>query len=161
LPVFDRDADEIEYGYYHGYTLFDQTGLAPAYPFGFGLSYTSFSYGVLRLSEHEIGVGGKVTASIDVTNVGARSGAEVVQLYVGYVGSSVERHVKDLKGFARVQLEPGETQTVGIPVTAQSLAYYDVEGRGWVVEPIVYRVLVGPSSAAGDLQEARFRVVAR
>jgi beta-glucosidase len=94
-----------------------------------------------------------------VTNTGDRSGTEVVQLYVGYVGSAVERHVKDLKGFARVDLEPGETQTVHITVDARSLAYYDVESRDWIVEPIVYKVLVGSSSASGDLMEARFRIV--
>ena len=160
LPFFDRDADEIEYDYCHGYTLFDRTGARPAYPFGFGLSFTSFSYGALRLSEAEVRVDGEVTASIDVTNAGSRPGAEVVQLYVGYVGSAVERHVKDLKGFARVYLEPGETQTVRIPVPVRSLAYYDVESRRWVVEPIVYKVFVGPSSAPADLQEAQFRVVA-
>ena len=160
LPFFDRDADEIEYDYYHGYTLFDRTGARPAYPFGFGLSFTSFSYGALRLSEAEIGVDAEVTACIDVTNTGSRPGAEVVQLYIGYVGSAVERHIKDLKGFARVYLEPGETQTVRIPVPARSLAYYAVRSRGWVVEPIVYKVFVGPSSAPADLQEAQFRVVA-
>jgi beta-glucosidase len=71
----------------------------------------------------------------------------------------VERHVKDLKGFARVYLEPGETQTVRIPVQVRSLAYFDVESGGWLIEPIVYKVLVGPSSAPADLHEAQFRVL--
>jgi beta-glucosidase len=159
LPFFDPQASEIEYDYYHGYALFDHEAIVPAYPFGFGLSYTSFAYGDLSLSETEIGAGGKVVASVDVTNTGDRAGAEVVQLYAGYAGSAVERHVKDLKGFARVELEPGETRTVRIPLQAQSLAYYDVESRAWVVEPIAYRVFVGSSSAPEDLQQAQFRIV--
>jgi beta-glucosidase len=160
LPYFDRDADEIEYGYYHGYTLFDHASIEPAYPFGFGLSYTSFSYGELRLSETEIGADGEVTASVDVTNTGSLPGAEVVQLYVGYVGSAVERHIKDLRGFVRVYLKPGETQTAHISVKARSLAYYDVDRRAWIVEPIAYKLFVGPSSALADLLEAQFRIVA-
>jgi beta-glucosidase len=158
LPFFDPYADEIEYDYYHGYALFDQRGIKPAYPFGFGLSYTSFSYGQLQLSATEIATDGEILASVDVTNTGDRPGAEVVQLYVGYVDSAVERHVKDLKGFARVHLEPGETRRVRIPVRAQSLAYYDVGRKAWVVEPIAYKLLVGPSSAPEDLQEERFRI---
>jgi beta-glucosidase len=161
LPYFCRDADEIEYDFYHGYALFDREGVQPAFPFGFGLSYTSFAYGEPSLSEAEVGTDGEVTVSVDVTNTGDRAGVEVVQVYVGYVGSAVERHRKDLKGFRRVYLQPGETATVRIPLQIERLAYYDVERGAWVVEPIVYKALVGPSSAAADLQEVRFRVVAR
>lgn len=159
LPFFDPDADEIEYGYYHGYTLFDKEGTEPAFPFGFGLSYTSFTYGQVGLEETEIAPDGKTMVSVDVTNTGDHAGAEVVQVYTGYVGSAVERHAKDLRGFQRVYLEPGETRAVRIPLKARSLATYDVETGEWVVEPIVYKVLVGSSSSAADLQEVKLRVV--
>lgn len=159
LPFFDPEADEIEYDFYHGYTLCDKNGSQAAFPLGYGLSYTSFAYSNLRLSTTEISPDGELVASVDLRNTGDRAGAEVVQLYVGYVGSHVERHVKDLKGFQRVHLAPGESKTVRLPLRAQQLAYYDVAKSAWAVEPITYRVLVGSSSSAEDLQEARFRVM--
>jgi beta-glucosidase len=160
LPFFDPEADEIEYGFYHGYTLFDRSGSEAAFPFGFGLSYTSFACGEPRLSATEIGPEGELAVSVDVRNTGEQAGAEVVQMYVGYVDSQVERHVKDLRGFQSVHLQPGESKTVHIPLRAQQLVYYDVARSAWVVEPITYRVLVGSSSSAADLREARFHVVA-
>ncbi|HUW12063.1 MAG TPA: glycoside hydrolase family 3 C-terminal domain-containing protein [Anaerolineae bacterium] len=161
LPFFDPDADEIEYGFYHGYALMDKYGIEPAFPFGFGLSYTTFIHDNLSLSETTMGPDGELTVSLDVTNTGEVAGAEVVQLYVGYEGSQVERHVKDLKGFRRVFLQPGETGRVHIPLQAEQLAYYDSERSTWTVEPITYKVLVGSSSAATDLQGAEFQVIGR
>jgi len=161
LPFFDPDADEIEYGFYHGYTLMDRDSVEPAFPFGFGLSYTAFTHHNLSLSETTIGADGELTVSLEVTNTGEVAGAQVIQLYVGYEGSQVERHVKDLKGFRRIFLQPGETMRVHIPLKAEQLAYYDIESRAWTVEPITYKVLVGSSSAATDLQEAEFRIIER
>ncbi len=94
--------------------------------------------------------------SVEVTNTGAVAGEEVVQLYAGCDGSRVERPVKELKGFARVKLEPGEARRVTFDLPARSLAYYDEGAKGWVVEPAAYRVYVGPSSA--ELLQAPFRV---
>ena len=152
LPHFDNRARQIEYGFYHGYRKFDKEGLEPAFPFGFGLSYTSYQYGNLRLSEESIGQSGKLIVRVDVTNVGDRAGEEVVQLYVGYHGSKVDRSVKELKGFCRVALQPGETKTVTLELRAQDLAYYNMNTNAWEVEEIEYTAWVGPSSRPEDLQ---------
>ncbi|MFX1431348.1 MAG: glycoside hydrolase family 3 protein, partial [Promethearchaeota archaeon] len=87
LPFFDKNADEIEYGYYHGYTLFDKKGLEPAFPFGFGLSYTTFNYSNLQSNVKD----GKVIATVDVKNTGKVAGDEIVQLYIGFENSKVDR----------------------------------------------------------------------
>ncbi len=119
----------------------------PLYPFGFGLSYTTFAYSHLRLSADHLAPDGEITVSVDVTNTGDRAGDEVVQLYVKHLHSTVERPKKELKGFRRITLQPGETQTVTLPLKAESLAYWDADLGGWQVEADRVRVLVGASSA--------------
>ncbi len=158
LPFFDRHADAIEYGYYHGYRLLDRAGHEPAFAFGYGLSYTTFAYCNLRLDRDTLARDGALHISVDITNTGNRAGAEVAQLYVGYAGSQVDRAVKDLKGFVRVMLEAGETKTVTFTLRAEQLAYYDETQHGWAVEPIGYMALVGSSSRASDLLSAPFRI---
>ena len=159
LPFFDRKAKTIEYGFYHGYRLFDKEGLEPAFPFGFGLSYTEYEYSNLQLSERQIGKGGRNEVSFDVTNTGEMEGHEVVQLYVGYDGSKVDRPVKELKGFARLHLKPGETKTALIELRAEDLAFYNADAGTWEVEEIGYIVFVGPSSRQDDLKLSEtFRV---
>ena len=117
-----------------------------SWPFGFGLSYTSFRLDGLRLDRASVPRDGTVRARVDVTNTGARAGAEVVQLYVGFPGSAVDRPVRELHGFARVDLAPGETRTAVIEFPARDLATWD-EGRGgWHFEDLEYRVEVGTSS---------------
>ncbi|MFH1538997.1 MAG: glycoside hydrolase family 3 C-terminal domain-containing protein [bacterium] len=151
LVHFDKRARRIDYEYYHGYRHFDRDGLEPLFPFGFGLSYTKYEYGNLRLDSKETGKSGKVEASVDVTNSGDMGGEEVVQLYIGYKGSKVDRPIKELKGFGRVALEPGETKTLALEVKAEDLACYNTESGGWEVEKIEYVVHVGPSSRREDL----------
>ncbi len=158
LPFFDKNAKSIEYGYFHGYRLMDREGHEPTFPFGFGLSYTTFEYSDLRLDREEIGAAGKLKVSVDVSNTGDVAGEEVVQLYVGYEGSLVERPVKELKGFSRVHLEPGQTKRVVLPLAARQLAYYDERRGCWVTEPITCTVYVGPSSRADSLLSAQFAV---
>jgi beta-glucosidase len=158
LPFFDRHADAIEYGYYHGYRLLDRAGHEPAFAFGHGLSYTTFEYRNLRIDRDTIPRDGAVQVSVDITNTGDRAGDEVAQLYVGYEGTRVDRAVKDLKGFTRLHLQAGETKTAVFTLRADQVAYYAETQRGWVVEPIGYTVLVGPSSRAGDLLTSHFRV---
>ncbi len=158
LPYFGLDLSNIEYDYYHGYFKADKYKQRVSYPFGFGLSYTSFSYKNLRVSAAEMGVDGELTVLVDVTNTGERGGDEVVQLYIGYAGSAVERHVKDLKGFARVHLAPQQTKTVRLAVRAEDLAYYCVESKSWVTEKITYTAYVGSSSAQDDLLSANFQI---
>jgi beta-glucosidase len=128
---------------------------APLYPFGYGLSYTRFEYSNLRLSAAALPVDGQLALSLDVRNCGDRAGDEVVQLYVRYPDSKVARPVKDLRGFQRVTLEPGEAQAVTFTLDAGQLAYYG--GDGFVVEPGRVQVLVGSSSADIRLT-AEFRV---
>lgn len=151
LPFFDKKAKSIDYGYYHGYRHFDREGLEPEYAFGFGLSYTTFGYSDLKLSAKEIGRDGSLSVRATVTNTGDAAGEEVAQLYVGFNGSAVQRPVKELKGFARVSLEPQETVTVSMEVAAEDLAYYDISAGAWVVEEIEYEVLIGGSSRDDDL----------
>jgi beta-glucosidase len=122
-------------------------GGRPLYPFGHGLSYTTFRYAGLRISAPSIGAGDTVMVSVDVTNAGARAGDEVVQLYVAHPGSSVERPVKELKGFARVPLRPGETRAVHLPLPASELRYWDADADRWVLEPGRVEIQVGASSA--------------
>ncbi len=158
LPPLDRKALKATYGYYHGYRFMDKHGHAPRYPFGYGLSYTTFSHSNVKLDKNEIGTDGQLQISVDVTNTGKIAGDEVVQVYVGAQNSKVERHIKDLKRFKRISLKPGDQKTLSFTLPAQELAYYDVSQSSWVVEPLTYKVYVGSSSKAKDLIEAQFNV---
>jgi len=118
----------------------------PLYSFGYGLSYTRFTYSPVTLSKASIKPGEPLTASVTVTNSGARDGEEVVQLYVRDLVGSVTRPVKELKGFDKVALAPGESKPVRFVLTAMDLAYYDPARGAWVAEPGLYDILVGASS---------------
>lgn len=126
---------------------------SPLYPFGFGLSYTSFRYGAPRIGARTIGPADTLRVQVDVTNSGQRAGDEVVQLYVQDVVGSVTRPLKQLLGFRRLALRPGETSTVTFRVAARDLAFHDLSMRR-VIEPGAYRVFVGGSSA--DTKEVDF-----
>jgi beta-glucosidase len=158
LPPFDPGAKTVEYGYYHGYTLAEKKGIEPAFPFGYGLSYTRFRYSGLRLSTPRIAAAGSVDVSVDVSNVGSRPGEEVVELYAGFPHPAVDRPVKLLRGFEKVGLSAGETRTVRFALRAADLAYYDAVSHSWRIEPTDYTVLVGGSSRAADLQSVGLRV---
>jgi beta-glucosidase len=120
----------------------------PLFPFGHGLSYTTFEYGDLVLSADTIAPDGRVSVSATVTNTGKVAGTEVVQLYVRDLVASVVRPVKELKGFTRVALQPGERQTVRFTLGPRELGFYDQDMQ-WVVEPGAFTVWVGPSSEEG------------
>jgi beta-glucosidase len=160
LPKFDNLHAAVRYGYFHGYRWLDRRRVAPLFPFGFGLSYTRFRYSNLVLSRPAIGPYGRLRVTVDVTNTGDVAGDEVVQLYVGTGPSQVVRPVRDLRDFARVHLEPGQTRTVPLEVRATDLAYWDVTVSAWRVEPTRYRVEVGSSSRTLPLT-AFFNVRAR
>ena len=123
------------------------------YPFGFGLSYTTFAYSDLRLSADKLAIGGELAIQLTVTNTGERAGAEVVQLYVRDLVGSVTRPVKELKAFRRVELAPGEKRSVRFTLTAGDLAFFTARKR-WEAEPGEFVVSVGASSA--DVRERRF-----
>jgi beta-glucosidase len=160
LPFFDEYAHTIEYGPYHGYTLADKKGWEPAYPFGYGLSYTTYAYKNLKVVTPNVAPDGKVDVTVELTNTGSRAGEEVVQLYVGFEVSKVDRPVKLLRAFTKIALAPGETKTVPLSVAVRDLAWYDADKKAWQIEPMAYGVLVGPSSRASDLLKASFTVVA-
>jgi beta-glucosidase len=145
LPVFYNHKPSARRGY-----LFD--AVSPLFAFGYGLSYTHFEFTNLRLTKKIIRRAGTTHVLVDVTNTGRRRGSEVVQLYIRDLVSSVTRPVKELKGFQKLWLEPGETRTVTLPITPESLAFYDVKMR-YVVEPGEFEIMVGNSSRDGDLQK--------
>jgi beta-glucosidase len=158
LPFFDKRAKSIEYGYFHGYRLMDKQGQEPAFPFGFGLSYTTFAHKNLQIDRGEIGPDEVLKISLDITNTGSVAGEEVVQVYIGYEDSHVERPVKELKGFSKVHLETGQTKRVDFLLAARQLAYYDEQQGKWTVEPLTYNLYAGPSSRIEDLLSVKFRI---
>ncbi|MHA1734584.1 MAG: glycoside hydrolase family 3 C-terminal domain-containing protein [Promethearchaeota archaeon] len=135
-----------EEGVFVGYRHFDAEGMEPRFPFGHGLSYTSFSYENLAIKPLEPGGDIAVEVGVEVTNVGERGGAEVVQLYIGDVEASVPRPPKELVGFEKLFLEPGEKRALKFSVGRGALSFYDGDRGGWVAEPGTFRVLVGSSS---------------
>jgi beta-glucosidase len=150
LPVtFYRSVDDLpSFDNYQmtgrTYRFFDGP---PLYPFGYGLSYTTFVYDSLRTSAATVAAGDTLTVSVNVTNTGVRTGDEVVQLYVQHLGSGRSRPRQDLRGFERVSLQPGETRTVTLRVPVGSLAYWDVEAHSWRVVEEPLRLEIGSSSA--------------
>ena len=133
-------------GLFVGYRYYEKKKIAPLFPFGFGLSYTTFGYGPLRLSAQQIGPDDTLQVSVDITNTGERAGKEVVQLYLRDVTASLHRPEKELKAFAKVSLEPGERKTVTLSVAHDALAYYDDLAHEWVAEAGEFEALVGSSS---------------
>lgn len=141
-PFFDKNADDIEYGPLHGYTLMKATQTQAQFPFGKGLSYTSFSYRALSIQKQEHGL--EVEASI--TNTGDRAGDEVVQLYVDFPNAIIERPAPLLKGFERVSLRPGERKSVSLFVPYEDLKYWDISTNQWRLEPGRHRLALAPDS---------------
>ncbi len=135
-----------------GYRWHDTKKIKPLFPFGYGLSYTTFSYGKPRLSANTLTDGETLTLTVPVTNKGTRSGAEVVQLYVTDVKSTLPRPVKELKGFRKVNLAPGEMAEVEFEITTDMLQYFDDAKHDWTAEPGEFRLHVGTSS--GDIKNS-------
>lgn len=150
LPVFYNYKPSARRGY-----LFDD--VSPLYAFGYGLSYTTFKLENARLTKKRIARNGSTRVLVDVTNTGSREGSEVVQLYIRDLVSSVTRPVKELKGFKRVWLKPGETTTVALDIVPGSLAFFDVDMKH-VVEPGEFEVMIGTSSRDADLAKLKLIV---
>ena len=157
LPYYDMNAKEITYDLWHGYRKLERDGTVPAFPFGFGLSYTAFKFDHLRLSDSSLGERDTLTATLEVTNGGPVAGDTVVQAYVTVPTSRVERAPKELKAFQRVGLKPGETKTVQLDIPVKDLAYYD-EQLGWTVEPTSYTLIVGQHSLDDLALRAEFKI---
>lgn len=150
LPVFYNYKPSARRGY-----LFDD--VTPLYPFGYGLSYTTFKLDNVQLAKNKIGVDGSTRVMVDVTNTGEREGTEVVQMYIRDVVSSATRPIKELKGFQKIALRPGETRTVTFEITPDLLAFYDVNMKH-VVEPGDFDIMIGTSSRNEDLTKATLTV---
>ena len=142
VPILEEIYSE---GLFVGYRWFDARKVKPLFPFGHGLSYTTFAYGTPSVSK-AVTADGSVSISVPVTNTGTVAGAEVVQFYVSDPEASVERPVKELKGFCKVWLEPGETKTVSVGLDRSSLSFFDAERHAWRAEPGRFDVLVGSSA---------------
>ena len=138
-------------GIFVGYRGYERNGVTPLFPFGHGLSYTTFKYSNLAVSPEKTD-DGNVQVSFDLTNSGNRAGAEVAQVYIADTHSRVPRPPKELKGFAKVYLKPGETQRVTVELNRRSFSYYDVDAKTWHATPGVFDVLVGRSSAVIELR---------
>lgn len=144
----DSDIVDIRYneGVLVGYRWFDTKKIRPLFAFGHGLSYTTFGYGKLSADASKIGPDGALTLSVDVTNTGSRAGAETVQLYISDTKASVKRPAKELKNFAKIYLEPGQTKTVTFTVRPSDLAFFDAGAHAWKAEPGEFRAHVGAAS---------------
>ncbi len=130
-------------GIFVGYRGYEKNGVKPLFPFGYGLSYTSFAFRNLKL--HEDAGNSLATAEFDVTNTGQRAGAEVAQVYVSDTHAPVPRPMHELKGFERVELAPGETKHVSVPLDARSFAYWDEKAQHWTIDPGKFSISVGDS----------------
>jgi len=144
----DNALTEMTYseGLYMGYRGYDKKHAKPLYPFGYGLSYTTFDYSDLKLSTNVMAPGSTVDVTFKVTNTGEKAGFEVAQLYVHPNNPAVDRPEKELKGFTKVYLQPGESKTVSIPIDSRSLAYYVEKTDSWDVDAGKFKILVGPDS---------------
>ncbi|MEK3773571.1 glycoside hydrolase family 3 C-terminal domain-containing protein [Paenibacillus sp. FSL K6-4396] len=147
-PNFPGEGDRVDYreGIFVGYRYYDKKELEPLFPFGYGLSYTTFEYADLKVDRTELTDQDEVNVQVRVTNTGDRAGKEIVQLYVSDVESTVIRPVRELKGFAKVALEPGESKVVSFTLNKRSFAYYNVDMKDWHVETGEFEIQVGSSS---------------
>ena len=151
LPRVNWDTTEQFYEYYHGYAKLEKEGVKPLFPYGFGLSYTTFRLDNAGFSADDE----KVTAKCTVTNTGGRDGAEVVQMYIGFKNSKVDRPVKLLRGFKRVELKAGESKEVSISCPLEKLCWYNPETNSWELEKMDYEVYIGTSSDNDDLLQGK------
>ena len=150
-PVADtypgkKEIADYSEGIFVGYRHYDKNDIDPLFPFGFGLSYTTFEFSDLKLSKESMTESDSLFAEITVTNSGKVAGDEVVQLYISDKEASVEREVKSLKGFKRVSLKAGESKIISMTIDKSALSFYDVNSGSWVVEPGEFEVLIGASS---------------
>ncbi|MCX7796656.1 MAG: glycoside hydrolase family 3 C-terminal domain-containing protein [bacterium] len=152
---FPGEDDKVEYreGIFVGYRYYDKKGIDPLFPFGYGLSYTTFEYTGISVDRKEINDNETVTVTVTVKNTGNLAGKEIVQLYVKDVQSSVIRPEKELKGFEKIELQPGEEKTITFTLDKRAFAYYNVDIKDWHVETGEFEILVGSSSKDIRLKE--------
>ncbi len=146
LPDFDRNARKVIYDLWHGYRKLDKDDVTPAYPFGFGLSYTQFHYSELVVTPPNELMTGSIEVVFSITNIGQVEAEEVSQVYIAPKGSAAERAKQELKGFQRLPVPAGESRQVTVSIPIEELAIFDSERNQMVVERILYEVIVGSSS---------------
>jgi len=151
-PKKDDKRVKYEEGIFVGYRHFDRSEVKPLFPFGFGLTYTKYQYSDLAVTPASSDLNAPVSVSFNVKNVGQREGAEIAELYVGDSHASVPRPVKELKGFAKVKLQPGESKHVSLQLDRRAFSFFDEKKHAWSAEPGKFAVLVGSSSAKIELQ---------
>jgi beta-glucosidase len=146
--AYPGDGKNVEYkeDILVGYRWHDTKKIPPLFPFGFGMSYTSFALKNAALDKDKYNLNESLNLFVDVTNTGKVSGAEVVQVYISKPKSKIQRALKELKGFKKVELSPMETRKIEIPIKIQDFAYYNEAGKCWIVEPGIYQILIGTSS---------------
>jgi beta-glucosidase len=132
-------------GIYIGYRYFEKNNIKPLFPFGFGLSYTTFNYSGIRVSP-EFSQDGKLNVSFTIENTGKVVGEEVAQLYIRDVKSSIDRPLKELKGYKKVYLKPGEKKTVNFTLDKNAVSYFDPKTSSWIAEPGEFEIMAGSSS---------------
>ena len=142
------ESKKVKYseGVFLGYRHYDKASSKNAFPFGYGLSYTTFKYGNLSVTPQSGTLESPVVVAFDVTNTGSREGAEVAEVYVGDGHARVPRPVKELKGFSKLRLKPGETQHVQVSLDRRAFSYYNVDKEDWTADPGDFTILVGGSS---------------
>jgi len=154
LPQVNWDTDSQWYNYYHGYTKLEKEGIKPLFPYGFGLSYTEFALSDARFYSDE----NSVLASCKVKNTGNIDGEQVVQMYVGFSNSRVDRPVKILRGFKRVELKAGEEKEVTISCPKEKLMWYNPDTSAWELEHMEYEIYIGFSSDNKDLASGKITI---
>ncbi len=139
---------EVDYkeGIFVGYRHFDKKGIEPLFPFGYGLSYTAFSISHIKLNQEKINNTQEIKVSCTVKNSGDRRGSEVIQLYITDEVSSLDRPIKELKGFKRITLDPGASSSVEFTLDKEAFSYYDDQKKDWVAEAGKFKILLGNSS---------------
>jgi beta-glucosidase len=145
LPVFN-EGTTTNMDYYLGYRRFDYLGMKPLYAFGHGLSYSTFRYERLHIPCADITDHGLIKVEVDVRNIAGPAGDEVIFVFASYPDTTARRSKKELKGFARVHLEPGKGKRVSIPMRVTDLKYWNMDSSSWVIEKQKVRIQVGPSS---------------
>lgn len=158
LPMFNSYSKEVRYDYYHGYALFDKTQKPVRYPFGFGLSYTTFDIDSLQIQAANLNINDTLKFSVKLKNTGDTKGAEVVQCYVGFSHSSIDRPIKILKAFAKKELFPNEETILSFSIPVKDLAWYNPLIHDWEIEKIPYELFVGNQSSDNHFQKAIFVV---
>jgi beta-glucosidase len=154
LPYFDKDATSIVYDLWHGYRKLDRDGHEPAFPYGYGMSYTSFAYS----NFNAVRAGAVLKLKLSVANTGARDGDEIVQIYVRALNSQVERAPRELKAFRRISVATGASTDVSIDLPIEQLAYFDEERDEFIIEPLVYEFIAARHSHDGAAPRVSVRL---